>query len=61
MSDLLKGNYKVDVEIEDKKQKKSSDYEDQAINSIGGSMVFVEREKLTWKGRKKNSMKTENE
>jgi hypothetical protein len=53
MEDFLKGNYKVDVEIKDKKINKESKYKEQAINSIGGSMVFVEREILKWDGDNK--------
>ena len=52
MEDLLKGNYKVKNKVLEKKGKKSKDnnYKNKALNSIGGSMVFVEREKLFWDG-----------
>jgi len=50
MSDLLKGNYKVDKEIVDVDKEKKNDFEEKAKSSIGGSMVFVEKNKMTWQG-----------
>ena len=55
MNDLLKGNFKVkrDVvlnEVEDKDAEFQKEYRKKALESIGGSMVFVEREKLFWDG-----------
>ena len=51
MANLLKGNYKVKTKIFDKKeQNDDGGYKKKALNSIGGSMVFVERKKLYWDG-----------
>lgn len=52
MKNLLKGNYKVKTKVVEKKGKKSQDsnYKKEALNSVGGSMVFVERDKLFWDG-----------
>lgn len=59
MSDFLKGNFKVKNEAkektEDKKEENSAksiaeELKKAAINSIGGSMVYVERSELTWDG-----------
>lgn len=53
MSELLKGNFSVKhkVELNEKKDEAAefiSEYRKKALESIGGSMVFVEREKLYW-------------
>ena len=50
MNDFLKGNYKVDVVINDDKTEEKDDFRENALNSIGGSMVFVERKKMVWNG-----------
>lgn len=53
MSDFLKGNYKVDKEIvaeSNEKETAKDEFKKKALNSIGGSMVFVERDKYVWKG-----------
>ena len=52
MANLLKGNYEVKTKVIDKKEKNDDDggYKEKALNSIGGSMVFVERKKLYWDG-----------
>ena len=54
MSKILKGNYKLKNKIEEEESKTSieSDYRRKAINSIGGSMVYVERTPLKWDGNK---------
>ena len=58
MSKLLKGNYDLEKEIIDDEDKQKDDFVEKAINSIGGSMVFVERGKMIWKGdKKKNKLK----
>lgn len=53
MSDLLKGNFDVKRKVEEKEEKNnatdiSNEFRKKALESIGGSMVFVEREKLFW-------------
>ena len=52
---LLKGNFqpKKNPKLKKKKSEKSSfedDFKKKAIENIGGSMVFVERRKMTWDG-----------
>jgi hypothetical protein len=50
MSDLLKGNFQVKnkVKLKDEEADLDSEFRKKAINSVGGSMVFVERNKLVW-------------
>lgn len=53
MSQLLKGNFKVKRELKVNETKdEATDFKNEfrkkALESIGGSMVFVEREKLFW-------------
>ena len=50
MNDFLKGNYSIDVEISDDEKEKEDEFRKNALNSIGGSMVFVERKKMVWNG-----------
>jgi hypothetical protein len=53
MTELLKGNFQVKRSVEVNEQKDEvaefkKEYRKKALESIGGSMVFVEREKLSW-------------
>jgi hypothetical protein len=53
MSKLLRGNFDVkrDVAVPDSKnptEEFNTEFRKKALESIGGSMVFVEREKLFW-------------
>ena len=65
MSDILKGNYKVNKEIKSHKETEVEPEEEKpeklksskeiatalkkaAMNSIGGSMVYVDNSDLTW-------------
>jgi hypothetical protein len=55
MSGLLKGNFQVKrpvthVEQHDAEADFKAEFKKKALESIGGSMVFVEREKLFWDG-----------
>ena len=52
MENILKGNYEMKKPIIDKKKKESmkDKYRQKALNSICGSMVFVERNELFWDG-----------
>jgi hypothetical protein len=55
MSNLLNGNFttknKVEVKKEDSENATLQDeFRKAALNSIGGSMVYVERTDLTWSG-----------
>lgn len=62
MSDLLKGNFQVKHKVvvneeRDEAADFKSEYRKKALESIGGSMVFVEREKLFWDGDAKDDGK----
>jgi len=52
MSELLKGNFEVKRQIDVNEKNETADlateFRKKALESIGGSMVFVEREKLFW-------------
>ena len=52
MSELLKGNFTVKNKVEANEENEDADtmneYRKKALESIGGSMVFVERDKLFW-------------
>jgi len=58
MNDFLKGNYKVKKEIIEGAQPEDdleAEFREKAINSIGGSMVFVERDQYVWDGDEEES------
>ncbi|WP_031436945.1 hypothetical protein [Methylobacter tundripaludum] len=53
MSELMKGNFevkrKLDVpDVSDNSADFKNEFKKKALESIGGSMVFVEREMLFW-------------
>ncbi len=57
MSDeILKGNFKIQNKIKDekisinKKENLKQELKERALASLGGSMVYVERDKLNWDG-----------
>ncbi|XQW85827.1 hypothetical protein ACOYR1_03545 [Thalassotalea piscium] len=54
MSDLLKGNFTTKKEVKKPEENKDTsvqqEFKKAALNSIGGSMVYVERTDLTWDG-----------
>ena len=50
MDELLKGNYKIKKQIIDDDKNKKNVREEKAKASISGSMVFVEKKKMVWKG-----------
>ena len=52
MPDFLKGNYKIDVTIEDKVDAADStdEFEKKALSRLGGSICFVSKKSLIWKG-----------
>ena len=54
MDSLLKGNFtpKENVQPEEVKADPKAEYRKKALESIGGSMVFVEREMLTYDPKK---------
>ena len=55
-NDILKGNYKIKKKIVEKKiniakkEKLKKELKERALASLGGSMVYVERDKLFWDG-----------
>ncbi len=55
-NDILKGNYKIKKKIVEKKiniakkEKLKKELKERALASLGGSMVYVERDKLVWDG-----------
>lgn len=57
MSDLLKGNFKTKKAVVAPENEESDDlnaeFKKEALNSIGGSMVYVERTPLEWDGDEK--------
>ena len=57
---FLKGNYSLKTPINDDDQNNQDEFKEKAINSIGGSMVFVERKKMIWTGPEKLNMENEN-
>ena len=50
MDELLKGNYKIKKQIIDDDKNKTNVREEKAKASIGGSMVFIEKKQMVWKG-----------
>jgi len=52
MPEFLKGNYKVDVTIEDKADATDStdEFEKKALSRLGGSICFVSKKGLMWQG-----------
>jgi hypothetical protein len=62
MNELLRGNFDVKrkVELTEKRDEAAelvSEFRQKALASIGGSMVFVEREKLFWEDTDLNEEK----
>ena len=60
MSKLLKGTYDLEKEIIDDEDKQKDNFVEKAINSIVGSMVFVERKKMIWTGDKGKNKQNKN-
>ena len=54
MPEFLKGNYKVNVKIEDKSDAADStdEFEKKALSRLGGSICFVSKKSLIWNGDK---------
>jgi len=50
--ELIKSTFALKKNVEsEQKEDKQAEYEKKAIESIGGSMVFVERKKIYWDGK----------
>ena len=58
-NEFLKGNYKLKKDIKEKKlhinekDKLKKEMTDKALASVGGSMVYVEKDILFWDGSEK--------
>ena len=58
MDEILKGNFKVKKAIQlpqeeaDQKSSLQEELKKRALASLGGSMVYVERDRLNWDGEK---------
>jgi hypothetical protein len=52
MTDYLKGNYKLDTTIEEKTDAAdaTNEFEKKALSRLGGSICFVSKKTLIWKG-----------
>ena len=54
MSEFLKGNYELKVEIEEKKQDAehtaTDEFERKALSRLGGSICFVSKKGFLWTG-----------
>ena len=54
MKEFLKGNYKVDTEIKetvaDERSQLETEFERKALSRLGGSICFVSKKTLIWKG-----------
>ncbi|MBI2526483.1 MAG: hypothetical protein HYY95_09760 [Candidatus Rokubacteria bacterium] len=54
MSDYLKGNYELDAKIEADAAEGTADaadaFERKALSRLGGSICFVSKKRLIWKG-----------
>jgi len=54
--DILKGNYKIKKQIKEKEisldeqEKLKEEIKERLLASVGGSMVYVEKDKLFWDG-----------
>ena len=54
--DILKGNFKVKRPVDlsklesDKKETLKEEFRKKALASLGGSMVYVERDNINWDG-----------
>ena len=58
MSNVLKGNYKVEIEVKDEKKKNNTNeledrFEKEALKHLGGSIAFVSKRKVLWEEREK--------
>jgi hypothetical protein len=50
MSEILKGNFKTQREVEQKKEEESLEkrFEREALKRLGGSIAFVSKQKVMW-------------
>ena len=56
MKEFLKGNYKLDVVIEEKESAEeagaTAEFERKALSRLGGSICFVSKKGFLWKGER---------
>ena len=57
MTKYLKGNYRVKKEVKEQENQETSKadtlkekFKKRAIETVGGSMVFIEKKQMVWKG-----------
>tara|TARA_B100000676_G_C17260257_1_gene427788 strand:- start:41 stop:205 length:165 start_codon:yes stop_codon:yes gene_type:complete len=51
MSSVLKGNFKVNKEVKEKKKDQDTlenEFENEAMKHFGGSIAFVRKKKVNW-------------
>jgi hypothetical protein len=55
MPEFLKGNYRLSARIEDEAQAEDStdEFEKKALSRLGGSICFVSKKGLIWRGDEK--------
>ena len=50
MTKILQGTYDLDTEIIDDEDNSKDEFSKKAKASVGGSMVFLEKKKMVWRG-----------
>jgi hypothetical protein len=50
MTKILQGTYDLDTEIIDDEDNSKDEFSKKAKASVGGSMVFLDKKKMVWKG-----------
>ena len=61
MTKILQGTYDLDIKIIDDGDKLKDEFNEKAKASVGGSMVFLEKKKMVWKGEEpKRKLKKKN-
>ena len=61
MNDYLKGNYKLDANIEEPKDgapNSTEEFEKKALSRLGGSICFVSKKDFLWTGDKSDGPRT---
>jgi hypothetical protein len=62
MNEFLKGNYPLDVVIEEQEGGKeagsTAEFEKKALSRLGGSICFVSKKGFLWKGEKSDGAGT---
>ena len=50
MTKILQGTYDLDIKIIDDEDSSKDEFRKKAKASVGGSMVFLEKKKMVWRG-----------